>query len=319
METILVGTPIPHKLGSENLAFPDGVTIGKIQNIQLDKSFLNQVMSGMDVDAISNWKVWLTVSEDIESGHNAPPGYAKARWAMSSLQIIRPFGCKNVYMGFRKNQEGWTHLNYGFHPSEMKCPDIACMAYYDVEGIKKDFEKVYRGVSRAFDEKITRLENPIVLLELGLQANHIYLSTLMWVMALDMLFMAEKKIPFVERLTGFLGVDTLIFPPLFECEFQADLTVGSIATDLFQFRSIVAHGKLIPKKFLAQRELKNTNPECSVHGEDLYQYSYSQILSASALYLLVRSLRKIMVEDLIDVVGDDKKWRQKLKAGAARY
>ncbi len=129
METILVGTPIPHKLGSENLAFPDGVTIGKIQNIQLDKSFLNQVMSGMDVDAISNWKVWLTVSEDIESGHNAPPGYAKARWAMSSLQIIRPFGCKNVYMGFRKNQEGWTHLNYGFHPSEMKCPDIACMAY----------------------------------------------------------------------------------------------------------------------------------------------------------------------------------------------
>ena len=140
----------------------------------------------------------------------------------------------------------------------------------------------------------------------------------MWVMALDMLFMAEAKIPFVERLTGFLGVDTLVFPPL-TCEFQPDLTVGCVATDLFQLRSIIAHGKQIPEgPFLESRELVNTNPKCLVPNED-FTYSYSQVLRASALFLLVHSLRKIMVEDLIDVVGDDKKWRQKLKAGATRY
>ena len=120
METILVGTPIPHKLGSENLTFPDGVSIEKIQNIQWDGSFLNQIMPGMDVNAISRWPVWLTVSKDVERDHNAPPDYEKAQRAMSALQIIRPFGCKNVYMNFRKNQEGWTHLKCGFHQAEIQ-------------------------------------------------------------------------------------------------------------------------------------------------------------------------------------------------------
>jgi len=35
----------------------------------------------------------------------------------------------------------------------------------------------------------------------------------MFVMALDMLMMAGEKVPFIERLGGFLGPQSYVFPP----------------------------------------------------------------------------------------------------------
>lgn len=133
----------------------------------------------------------------------------------------------------------------------------------------------------------------------------------MWVMGLDMLFMASARKPFVERLPRFLGGDSWIFPPLIG-DFQPDLTVGAVVEDLYLLRSVVAHGQRIPEKpFRESRELTNANPARS-SGNWPYTYPYVQILMTSALFLLVRSLRKIILEGSIDAICNEKKWRRRL-------
>lgn len=177
--------------------------------------------------------------------------------------------------------------------------------------LQVDFDVVFQGVNRAFDEKVVRLQNPVFLLEHGLQTNRVYLSTLMWVMALDMLYMAGEKGPFVERLAGFLSASTPIFPPFFGL--QPRLTIREILDDLYELRNIVAHGRQIPAKpFLDKFDIATTTGA----RMDGIAYSYAQVLMESGLFLLVKSLRKIMVNGLVDTVRDEAKWKQTMKIGA---
>jgi len=166
-------------------------------------------------------------------------------------------------------------------------------------------------VQRAFEENAVRLVNPVLLLEHGLQINHPYLSMLMWVMGLDMLYMAGEKQPFVDRISGFLGSKTLVFPRLLHQ--QPRLTIGEVLNDLYDLRNIVAHGREIPRNpFLEKFNIVDSNG----HNIDLIGYTYSLVLMESALFLLTESLRKIMKQGLIDTVRDDARWKQKLKVDA---
>jgi hypothetical protein len=133
----------------------------------------------------------------------------------------------------------------------MKSTPMGRMAVLDeqaIKGTEDDFAKVYQGINRAFDEEIVRLQNPILLLEHGLQTGHVYLSTLMWVMGLDMLFMAGGKGPFVGRAAGFLGAKTQVFPAVFENR-QPTLTISEVLEDIYELRNSVAHGLEIPELF----------------------------------------------------------------------
>src|SRR5208283_4587771 len=132
--------------------------------------------------------------------------YEKAHRGMYALQIICPSGGRNEYLKFRETPEGLDNIG-SRHPAKMNSTLLGRMAVLDEEVLEDDFAKVYQGINRAFDEAIMRLQNPILLLEHGLQTGHVYLSTLMWVMGLDMLFMAGGKVPFVDRATGFLGAN----------------------------------------------------------------------------------------------------------------
>ena len=91
-----------------------------------------------------------------------------------------------------------------------------------------------------------RLQNPIVLLEHGLQIGNRPLSTLFWVMGLDILFMAVTRKSFVERINGFLEPSTLIFPSTSLLRLQPEKRVHDVLEDLYELRSIVAHGREIP-------------------------------------------------------------------------
>jgi hypothetical protein len=147
--------------------------------------------------------------------------------------------------------------------------------------------------------------NPLVLLEHGLQIDHVYLSTLMWVMGLDMLFMACNRNEFGKRIKRFLGATTEVFPPV-SSNFPFCLTVEELVDDLYDIRSEIAHGRAIPERFRKpfRSELDNDFSVSFYAG-----VSYSEFLRQAALRILTLSLEKIFLNNLVADVASDKKWR----------
>jgi hypothetical protein len=183
-------------------------------------------------------------------------------------------------------------------------------------GLEKDFEAVYTGISRAFAAKVVRFQNPVILLEQGMQTGHVSLGTLMFVMGLDMIFMAGGIDNFMKRLGGFLGVDSYVFPPVSSLDLQPNTRVRDVLHDLYDFRNIIAHGLEIPEiPYRQKSDLISTEGQ-RINYEDYYR---TELLLDSALFLLTTSLRKIFTENLFDEVKDLGKWKVKMGLYEHRY
>ena len=314
MDKIVIATPLRNGCCSKPYVFSDGVEIREIKPILWELSVAGKFLSEDEREHLSAARYWLTVAEDVENWmiqHADDRLYEKARHAMFAVQIICPSGGRNVYMKFNETPKGFDNIGSS-HPAKMNSTVMGRRVVLEAQGLQADFDKVFRGVSRAFQEGIVRLQNPIALLEHGLQIGHIYLSTPIWVMGLDMLFMAGEKAPFVERVTGFLGSTTPVFPSVPFPDRQPPLRIGDIVEDVYELRNIVAHGREIPKTpFREMRDIVDSNgvPITS-------EYIYAQVLMESALFLLVKSLRKIMIEGLLDLVKDETNWKQMLRTSA---
>ncbi len=312
MDKIIVATPLPRTL-AQPCTFSCGVTIRDIQPILWHLSVARKFMSDDEREYLSGKHDWLCVSKEVQ--HWSEGGnelYEKARLAMYAVQILCPIGGRNAYFTFRETADGFDNIRSS-HPAPMKDTLISRIAVLDEQVLRADFDKVYQGITRAFDQGIVRLQSPLILLEHGLQTNHVYLSMLMWVMGLDMLFMAGEKRPFVERLVGLLGAGSLVFPAVLFTNRQPRLTISEVAGDLYELRNIVAHGREIPAKpFREQHDIRDTDGE-RINFHDCF---HAQVLMESALFLLAQSLRKVMLDDLIDLVKDEAQWKSKLKIDA---
>ena len=314
MDEIFVATPLRNGSVTKEFYFSNGVTIQPIEPILWDRSVARKFMSDDERNQLSRTAYWVAVSKqvgDYRIDRADEDLYENARRAMYALQIIHPVGGRNVYLKFLKLSEGFDNLG-SQHPNRMWNTLIGRLAVLEQQGLQEDFEKIFPGVGRAFDEKIVRLQNPILLLEHGLQVNHVYLSTLIWVMGLDMLFMAGEKTPFVDRTVGFLGANTLIFPPVSYPRRQPQSVIRDVVEDVYELRNIVAHGREIPRRFRERRDLLDENGS-RINIDD---YSYAAVLWESALFLLVRALRRIMLGDMIDTVRDEARWKQQLRTSA---
>jgi hypothetical protein len=135
-------------------------------------------------------------------------------------------------------------------------------------------------------------------------------------MGLDMLFMVGEKVPFVKRAAGFLGLHTQVFPKVSSFDFQPDMTVGSIISDLYDFRNIVAHGQEIPKvPFREEYWLVST---CS-QQINYDRLSYLDVLTDAALFILTTVLKRIFTEGLFEEVVCPVKWRRRLTLYEHRF
>ena len=316
MDRILVATPLPHNSVRRSFAFLDNVTIQKLEPILWDLSVVKTLISEKERKELSESRYWMSVSKEVESWpleHSDNDLYEKVRRAMYALQIIRPSAGRNVYLKFRETPEGFDNIG-SQHPSRMNSTLMGRLAVLEEDRLQADFDRVYQGVTRAFDEKIVRLQNPILLLEHGLQIGHVYLSTLMWVMGLDMLLMAGgNKSEFVNRAAGLLGATTQVFPAVSAPYRQPQLTVGEVLGDVYELRNLVAHGLEIPAEpFREKRDIVDTDGT----RININDYSYAGVLMEAALFVLVRSLQNIMLDGHVDVVKDEAEWKQKLKVDA---
>ena len=142
----------------------------------------------------------------------------------------------------------------------------------------------------------------------------------MFVMGLDMLFMAGVAKCFIKRLGGFLGSGSYVFPPVFPpgsvSSQQPNTEVCEVLDDLYKLRNFIAHGQeILEDRFRRKCDVISTGG-IPINYEGLYR---AELLHESGLFMLTTVLHRIFTEGLIDEVKDSRKWRDKMKLYEHRY
>lgn len=317
MPEVVVATPLTDSLISRPHYFAEGISIRQISSIRWDSVIVRDAFSNDEIQLLSDAQYWLCVSKEYEGvvddgRHELDDA---AHQAAIALQIICPNGAPHKFLKLRRTPEGWDIM--GILPRKQLWPTtLGRMTDLEDQRIE-DFDSIYAGIRWSFTKKIIRLQNPVLLLEHGQQLDNPYLSALLFVTALDMLFMAGEISRFVPRLGGFLGADSQIFPawgaPIAH---QPNVTVREVISDLYEFRNIIAHGQEIPKRpYLEAYNLIST-AGCQINQVPFY---YANLMAESGLFLLTAALRKVFTERLFEVVSDTEKWRLNMKVYERRY
>ena len=307
MAEIIVATPLasvtrPYSLSAD-------ISVRKIEPILWESSAAIPLLSEREREEFSSTQYWLCVSkQETGSPADADDLYDAIRWAVWAIQVIHPSGCKNIYLEFRRTNDGFDNIGSRHSPS-MRSTPMGRLAQLEQQGFEKDFGIVYDGVRRAFSEKIVRLQNPILLMEHGLSIANLHsLCTLFWVMGLDMLFMAVNSRAFTERISAFLEQDTPIFPKTWANQLPRE-KVSDVLNPLFDFRSIIAHGKELPKKPYREDYIFFDTEE-----SEIVSGQYFELMQDAALFILCKALRKIFVDGLVDEVKNESSWRKRLQS-----
>jgi hypothetical protein len=156
-------------------------------------------------------------------------------------------------------------------------------------------------VADVFLRSVVRLQNPVLLLEHGLQSTNLHIRVLLWATGIDALLMAIKANDFCDCLVNLLGADTFVFPPDRFFNRQPRYTVGDVVKDLFELRSEIAHGKTIGKKFRESTGLQNVDGRSVASPADKFQYR--QVLEECAAFLLCAALRKVLTSNLLTTLA----------------
>jgi hypothetical protein len=208
MPEMLLATPLNASHASRPYTFSDGISIRELSPILWDISIAKTFISEHEREELAKTRYWLSASKEVEylPGDVGNDLYENAQQAMSALQILCPTGAKNIFLMFHNTEQGYDNIG-SLRPKELCSTLLGRAIRLEQQGLEQDFDAIYRGVRRAFTEKIVRLQNPILLLGHGAQICNVTLGALMFVMALDMLFMAGEIGPFLRRVGGFFGLD----------------------------------------------------------------------------------------------------------------
>lgn len=317
MPEMIVASPLRHSAVTRPYSFSNGITIQEISPILWDISAVNKLISAHEREDLESTRYWLCARGDVEHVHsNAADNLcSEAMHAMSALQIICPSGAKNVFLKLIHSDKGYDNVG-SLHPKELCNTLLGRFTKVEDRGLARDFDPVYLMVKRAFAEKLVRLQNPVLLLEHGMQIGNINLGALMFSIGLDMLVMAGEKMPFVARLGGFLGPQSFVFPPDSIMQLQPLVKVQDVLADLYEFRNSIAHGREIPKVPYRQKYDLLCDGGGRINQGDYY---YSELMVESGLFLLTEALRKIAVDNLFGVVQDEEKWRLNLRLYEHRW
>jgi hypothetical protein len=314
MPKFLVATPIkPNTINKEHF-FSGGISIRNLPRVsKASLAILRPVVPPKIIDHIADTPYWLAAEAETEDPAPAHDDalYLKATNAARALQIVCPVGAKHVFIQFKAVGDDLEAMNAKIG-TELHSTLVGRTAFLEDQPIDQTFDPIYTGILRAFDERIVRLQNPILLLEHGMQTCNPNLAALLFTMALDALVMAGESKPFVSRLGGFLRPDTFVFPQDSFMHRQPTTKVGDVLAPLYKFRSLIAHGQEISKQpYRQSHPLLDTNgaPVPDTH----YPYTYTELMRESALFILTAALRKVFTEDLVNIVKCPRRWRAELK------
>ena len=284
-----------------------GISVGPAPALpNKDDEFWRWALSGREIESLRTYTTWIRLAfldSEVSGTVRQMRAAEIVRLTRIAVQIVRPVGCPDSTILISREKAA----------SAFPMAPLTSTPWGRIVGFNNcslvEIQKVVRGVHQAFRAKITRLINPINLLQLALESSNQYLRPFLFVCVLDSLLMAGDSNPFKRRLSNFLGEGSFALPA---SDFlgQPKYSIGEIAEDLYALRSVVAHGQVIPPKFLAATNLFN------IHGAAIAAYPpnprYIQVLQECALFTLTSVLRRIFLENRIQQVNDTAGWRARL-------
>lgn len=296
---------------NEDLELANGVWVKRLQNEDAP-SFKewSEALSSREIRSLTDNRWWFAHSFQDEPVRPSPKQQSaeeKVLHATLAFIILTPGGNDGTLILCQKWENRWLSQTIHHFP-QFHSTRWGRMVALDPTPLG-DIVSLVQGVTESANRGIIRLINPFHFLENGLQSTNIHLRILLWTTGLDALLMATTPKRFVERLCNFLGGDTFVFPPL-ELFGQPKYRIKDVASDLYDLRSCIAHGKEIPRKYRRPCGFVDV-AERSIEGYP-NDYQYRQVLVECALFLLCRALRKVFVSNLVQTVGKQKEWRRML-------
>ena len=152
-----------------------------------------------------------------------------------------------------------------------------------------------------------------------MQTGNAPLATLMFAMALDVLFMAGEAVPFVSRIGGCLGRDSFIFAPHpvgYGGTQQPGVRVLDVLDRIYLFRNIIAHGGEIPKVPYREPYTLKDREGLAIVWDEL---SYLELVLESILSILTTALRRVFTEEWVDDVANKNSWKAKMTIFEHRF
>jgi hypothetical protein len=234
------------------------------------------------------------------------------RTAMLGFQLWAPLGWDGLILDCSRTQGSSLTVERVHLVEEYAIP---------LWGRKLDIRKLdptqlgplVEGAITADESGCVPIVNPFRFLEIGLQTavNHRRAGAVLWMMGLDGLLAAERQLVFSHRLQRLLGRDTRVFPE--DCGGRRPAyTVGELAANMFEFRSLMAHGKAIVQKY---REPIALQPEL---GEANYlpreKWSRGTLTIESIAFALLAALRTVIANGLMERMKSQREWKRWLDA-----
>jgi hypothetical protein len=270
-----------------------------------DDPFWRWALSGREIENLKEYSWWITLEFRASStglSQRQRRAVELVRYTRLAIQLVAPVGCNDSTIVVAGSERVST-----VHPPSMTSTPWGRMGGYENASLD-EIRKVVRGVSSIFRFRVPRLINPLQFLELGLGQVNPYIGMFLWVSGLDALLMAGTSKNFKDRLVNVFGDTTFVLPRVDYMD-QPRYRVGEVAGDIYELRSAIAHGSLIPPKFLEMVGLEDVNGKAnSAYGS----VQYFQVMRECALYLLIRLLRKIFLENRVGMVKNTALWRARL-------
>jgi len=271
-----------------------------------DNPFWRWALSGREIEDLKRVPWWITLrcrADDTALSKRQQRAVEIVRYSRLAIQLVAPVGCNESTIVI-SGPNGVSTV----HPPSMPSTPWGRVNGYENASLD-EIRRVVRGVNSIFRFRIPQLINSLNFLELGFGAENQYISTFLWVSGLDSILMAGTPQNFRRRLVNILGEQTFVLPKV-DPGGQPKYRVGEIAEEVYELRSKIAHGSLIPKKFLEQVRLKNVNDRIIESYGPPTQYLH--IVRECALFLLIGVLKKIFLEDCAKVANSTGLWRSKL-------
>jgi hypothetical protein len=207
-------------------------------------------LSQHDLGKLKSVRYWLWYEFESEWPRNLQrekAALALFDYAQYGIQLLAPTGSRGIVLMARKIRDRLM-IESGLHRPPLN-ETVWGRHVAHPKTLRFDLPVIMERMETAFQRRIIRLQNPVYMLEHGLQATNLHIRVLLWVTGLDGLLMANNRSEYVDRLQNLLGADTLIFPPDKIMSRQPKYTVADVAQDLFDLRSDIAHGREISKRF----------------------------------------------------------------------
>ncbi len=273
-------------------------------------AFWRWALSGREMESLNRCPFWVHLGfwdEDVRLSVRQRRAVELVKHTRLAIQIAAPVGCdESTILVSYKNGQNDKGVSTVHQPSMRSTPWGRICGFDSVSLLV--IQQVVRNVHLVFASKLLRLINPLYFLELGLESVNEYIGTFLWVSGLDSILMASNPNTFCERLCNVLGEKTYVLPCAGD---QPGYRVGDIAKDIYDYRSAIAHGQLIPEKFRQISGFKDTN------GVEIGYYPpnalYLHVLHECALFLLTGVLRKILTHQLLPTFSNVTSWKQALK------